>query len=322
MASSDDASHEAPCGKCIRCRNVFNLNFEGLHFAVPIPPHDNKLDGAIDLMNEFLEAKREEPFRIVRSSASTNIPVAVAREIRRQVSLKASEGIRRVVVFYQMEKMKAASADALLKMIEEPPADTTIILITNNADSLPPTIQSRAQKIKVDPVPAMLIERYLADRYRLPEDKVKLISRLSEGSLGRAIDAVDSPGEEEISQRGVSNLLFKSLFLDSGPDTLARMNDVLNFRDRGDAEELLRAWQRLIRDCASVAVTGDGEDIVNVDFKGEIEKLSRFFAVPGLASMMVEDIKNTLADMRLNVHIQGALIALALRLKARIGIAD
>jgi DNA polymerase-3 subunit delta' len=322
VALSDDGGQETPCGKCVRCRNVFNLNFEGLHFAVPVPPHDNKLDGAIDLMNEFFEAKREEPFRIVRSSAATNIPVAVAREIRRQVSLKASEGIRRVVVFYQMEKMKAASADALLKMIEEPPADTTIVLITNNADSQLPTIQSRAQKIRVDRVPSMLIERYLADKYRLSENKVKLISRLSEGSLGRAIDAVDSAGEDEISQRGVSFLLFKSLFWDSGPDTLARMNDVLNFRDRGDAEELLRVWQLLIRDCANVAVTGDGEDVVNVDFIAEIEKLSRFFAAPGLASLMVEDIKNALADMRLNVHIQGALMALALRLKARIGMAN
>ncbi len=311
-----------PCGECRNCRNVFGLNFEGMHFAVPVPPHDNKLEAAIELTGEFLKAKRGEPFAIVSSSASTNIPVAIAREIRRQLSLKSNTGIRRVVIFYQMEKMKTISADALLKMIEEPPADTTIMLITSNPDSLLPTIQSRSQRIKVSPFSTKVIESYLLSRYSVSEKRAKLLARIVEGSLGRAIDAIEGADEEEGSQRGTALLLFKSLFLDSGPDTLAHMNDVLNLRDRGEAEELLRLWQLLVRDCAGMAVTGEEDDIVNVDFGSDVARLSKYFNDARLSARMVDDVKNTLADLRLNVHIQGALMALALRLKAHIRAAN
>ena len=314
----DSPAVTVPCGECRNCRNIFGLSFEGLHIAVPIPPHENKLDKAIDLTNEWLEARRQEPFKIVSSSATTNIPVAIAREIRKQLSLKASENVKRVVIFYQMERMKTSSADALLKMIEEPPTDTTMILITRNPDSLLPTIQSRSQKIKVDVNPVPVIEKYVRDRYELSESRAALLARISEGSIGRAVDAVDGADEEEVSKRGVALLVFKSLFLDSSPEILSHMNEILNLRDRGEAEELLRVWQLLIRDCAGVAISDDDEDIANVDFKTDIRRLSRYFAHPTLAPKLVEDIKNTLAGMRLNVHIQGALMALALRLKAHI----
>jgi len=314
----DDSGVIVPCGECRNCRNIFALGFEGLHLAVPIPPHNNKLDDAIDLTNEILEEKRAEPFRILSSSASTNIPVAMAREIRRNLSLRAPGGVRRVVIFYQMERMKTSSADALLKLIEEPPADTTIMLIAVNPDSLLPTIQSRAQKIKVDISPAQVIEGYLKRRYELGEQRVKLLARVSEGSIGRAVAGAEDSEEDETSSRTLALLLFKSLFLESGADTLSHMNEMLNLRDRGEAEELLRVWQALIRDCSTLAVMGDAEEVVNVDFRADLEKLCGHFSIPSLAAGMADDIKNTLADMRLNVHIQGALMALALKLRARI----
>ncbi len=294
------------------------LSFEGLQFAVPIPPHENKPENAIDLTNEFIQAKKEEPFKIVSSAASTNIPVSVAREIKRNLSLKSNPGIKRVVIFYQMEKMMASSGDALLKMIEEPPVDTVVMLITANPDTLLPTIQSRSQKIKVDKHTPQAIESYLTSHYKISAKKAQLLSRISEGSIGRAVDTAESVDEEDASSRGVAFLLFKSLFIDSPSDTLAHMNDVLNLRDRGEVEDLLRLWQLLIRDCAGLAVTADETEITNIDFAADINRLSGYFSDSRLTVLMAEDIKNTLADLRLNVHIQGALMALTLKLKRNI----
>ena len=138
-----------PCGKCRNCLNIFALNHESLKLIIPIPPHENKLDKAIDLTNEVIAQKREEPFGILTSSTSTNIPIALAREVKKNLALKAPSGIKRVVIFYKMEKMLSASADALLKIIEEPPEDSILILICSKPDDLLPTIQSRAQKIKI-----------------------------------------------------------------------------------------------------------------------------------------------------------------------------
>jgi DNA polymerase-3 subunit delta' len=303
-----------PCGECRNCRNIFALRFEGLHFAVPIPPHGNKADNAIDLTGEIIDRKREEPFSILSSESSTNIPVSVAREIKKRLGLRSSEGMTRVVIFYQMERMKTASTDALLKLIEEPPADTVMILISRKPDSLLPTIQSRSLKLRADMIPSGSIEQYLIEHYEVSEKKAKLLARIAEGSIGRAIDMIEE-SKDESSLRSVIFLLFKSLFLDSSPDLLGRMQDVMRLNDRSEAEELLRVWQGLIRDCAYFAVTGDEEGIANIDFSTDIRRLASRFSDPQTAPLMVGEIKNTLEDLRRNVHIPGALMALALRLK-------
>lgn len=312
--SQDESALPQPCGECRNCRSIHALNFEGLHFAVPIPPHGNKADDAIDLTNEVIDDKRREPFFILSSESSTNIPVSVARDIKKRLGLRSSEGMTRVVIFYQMERMKTASTDALLKLIEEPPEDTVIILICRKPDSLLPTIQSRSLKLRADMVPAATIERYLTEHYDITQKKAQLLARVAEGSVGRGIDMIEE-SRDESSLRSVIFLLFKSLYLDSSPDTLGHLQDVLRLNDRSEAEELLRVWQALIRDCAYYAVSGDEEGIANIDFATDIKKLASRFSDPQTAPRMVAEIKNTLEDLRRNVHIPGSLMALTLRLK-------
>jgi len=317
IRSREDEHLAFPCGQCRSCRNVFSLNFEGLLFAVPLPPHKNPGE-AIDLTNEYIEAKRREPFRIVSSPTGANIPIATAREIKRRLSRKAPEEITRVVLFYRMEKMLAASADALLKLIEEPPEDTVVVLTAERPDSLLPTIQSRSQKIRMERIPGRTIKRYLTERYDLRENRAQLLARVSDGSLGKALEMTGGDEDEDSSRRAVGLLLFRSLLLDDGPQVIAHLTELINAKDRSGAENLLRLWQSLIRDCARYAVVGDDSELTNLDFAPEVKRLSPQFAGINLASRMIEEIKITLADLRLNVHILGALTALTLKLKSNI----
>ncbi|MEA3297307.1 MAG: hypothetical protein U9R56_05535 [candidate division Zixibacteria bacterium] len=310
-----------PCGKCRHCRTVYSLGFEGLLFAAPLPPHKNNNE-AIDLLTKILDVKREEPFRMLSSTASTSIPIAAAREIGRKLALKAPEGITRLVLFYRMDKMLFASADALLKLIEEPPGDTVIVLTTERPDTLLPTIQSRAQKIRLERIPDNVIEQYLMEKHNISENRARLLTRLSGGSLGRALSMIEFDQDEDSSRRAVGFLLFKSMFLETGSDIIAHMTDLVNLKDQGEVAELLRLWQSLIRDCARFAIVGDDDELTNIDFASELKKLSAAFSNPKLAPDMVASIKNTLADLRRNVHIPGALTALALKLKSSIGAAS
>jgi len=316
--NESDRQYPQPCGECRNCKNIIKLNFEGLKIAVPIPPHENKLDKAVELTSEFIEEKRQEPFKILTSSRSVNIPIALAREIKKSLSLKAGSDIKRVVIFYQMEEMNFTAADALLKMIEEPPADTVIILICDNPDSLLQTIQSRSQKIKIDGNNIEDIKMYLIEKHKLSENKALLLANISEGSVGRAIDSIEIQDESQKARRSEMFLIFKSLFNETGGETLAHMNDLLNFRDRSETMELLRLWQLLIRDCNRFAITQNEDEIINMDFKKDIIDLSKNFTSADKSVDMISNIKNTLADLERNVHIQGALMALALKLKKNI----
>ena len=310
-----DISTEPPCGVCTPCRQIGALGFPGLHIIVPIGSHKNTNEG-IDLTNAVLDEKRTEPFRISASAGQVTIPVDMAREVRTRLSLKAEPGLRRVVLFYQMEKMLAASADALLKMIEEPPFDTTLILTAPSPDMLLPTIQSRSQKIRLDRIPDDVIQKYLIEHYSVEDAKALRLARLSEGNLGVALNMIGTDDEgEELSQRAVGFLLFKSMMLDSGPTVASHIVDLLSGNDRSQAEELLRLWQSLIRDCAHYASTGEPTQIVNSDFQPDIIKFAQPFGRADVAASVTSEIKNTLADIRLNVHIPTAIVALVLRLQ-------
>jgi DNA polymerase-3 subunit delta' len=317
VAIAEEDGLAVPCDQCRSCRQIAALNFEGLYFALPITSHKNA-DEAIELTAELLDEKRREPFKILSSSAFASIPVAVAREIKKQLAHKASAGVTRMVIFYQMEKMLASSADALLKLIEEPPADTVVVLTASKPESLLPTIRSRVWKIRLDRVSDDVVSRYLMGGYAASESRSLLAARVSEGSPGRAIEMLTSGEDDDSSRRAVGWLLFKSLMIDRSPDTLAHMAELLNVRDVGEAEELLGLWQSLLRDSVNYALTGDENNITNIDFAADIKKLAAQVSDPRVAAAMVDGIKNALADLRRNVHIQGSLMALALRLKAHL----
>lgn len=312
---SDESAIEYPCGKCQPCRSVRGLNFEGLHIVVPISKHKN-FDEAIDLTNALLERKRQEPFGLLDSSSPINIPISMAREVKKSLAMRGTAGITRVVVFHQMERMLPASADALLKMIEEPPSDTVIVLTALRPEALPATVQSRAQKIRLERLPEEMIVEYLESKYELGPTRARLLARISDGALGEAIRVAECEDSDEADRRAVGLLLFKSLCSEPASATVTQMIDLLNFSDRGEIEGVVRVWQSLVRDCAFYATSGESEGLVNVDFVPEIKRISIPFEDSGVTARMAGTIKNALADLRLNVHIQTALVALALKLKA------
>ena len=120
---------------------------------------------------------------------------------------------------------------------------------------------------------------------------------------------------DETSQRAVGFLLFKSMMLDSSPTTTSHIVELLSDNDRSQAEQMLRLWQSFVRDCAHYAVTGEAERIVNNDFRGEIMTFAPRFQSAEVVSAITTEIKNTLADIRLNVHIPTAVAALVLRVR-------
>lgn len=314
LGDTEDPSSVRPCSICRHCRSILALNFEGLHAVVPIGKHKNESE-AIDLANEFLQRKREEPFALPDRSSPVTIPIDLARETKRRLAVQAPTGIRRVALFYQMDLMRASSADALLKLIEEPPSDTTIILTASHPEALTDTIQSRSQRIRLNRLPEPMIVDYLREHYQASEGAARLAARIGEGSLGRAILVVADGDGDGADGRSVGLMLFKTLMTQTSPDLVARMNDLINYRDRGAAEELIRLWQSLIRDGAYYANTADETGLKNVDFANETKQLAFRLADNDVVNGLVSATKNTLADLALNAHIQAALVAMALKLK-------
>lgn len=309
--AESDLKH--PCGACRPCRMIAGVNFEGLHIILPIGTH-KKDDEAIELTNELLQVKKEEPLARIAQSSAVNIPINLAREVGVRLSRKAEPGTRRVVIFYRIDRMRLASADALLKMIEEPPLDTVILLTADRPERLPRTIQSRSQKIRVGRWPQPAIEEYLSSGYEMDRERARIVARLSEGIPGRAVELAAELGSDEQSTRSIGASLFELVTSANNAKAISLITNQFKPRDKAQGESLLRLWQSLLRDSHYLAVTGDNSTLTNIDLIASVEKSSARLVNARTASKLIDQIKNTLADLERNAHIPTALAALSFQM--------
>ncbi len=303
------------CGQCRNCRQILNFSFPEFHVAVPIPPHKTESE-ANELTLEYIEQKKQEPYRIITSNRQLTIPIDIARAIKRATAIKPPENITRIILFYQMERMLFSSADALLKLIEEPPPETIIILTTRDPEELLPTIQSRAQKIAFKPIAVSEIADYLNRKYEIAEEKAAFYAGLSGGSIGQALNLIDE--EDKSSLRETSFLIFKEIFKKDNPSAVAIVDEFINPNNRGEVELILSFWQSFLADIILVRFGKDSAGLVNVDFKAELEKLSAKILNPEDFSDAVENIKRLSLSIRRNVHIRPAMADFILDLKSHL----
>lgn len=136
------------------------------------------------------DAMDDEELKSLKKSAF--IRIDEVRSINEFMSKKASNDGWRVVIIDSIDDMNNASANALLKVLEEPPAKSILLLISHNIGQLLPTIRSRCTKLLLKPLDENIIISLLR-RYRpeLSENKIKGLALIASGSIGKAINYAD-----------------------------------------------------------------------------------------------------------------------------------
>lgn len=125
----------------------------------------------------------------------TVIPVEKIRAVGHTMSLTAGEGGWRVIIVDGAEEMNPNAANALLKVLEEPPPRALLLLITHAPGRLLPTIRSRCCQLRLSSLAPDLVDNLIAEhRPDLGAEDRQILSRLSDGSIGRALDLADSGG--------------------------------------------------------------------------------------------------------------------------------
>jgi len=130
-----------------------------------------------------------------RKKLRSEIVVDDTRAIAGFLRLTAAEGHRRVVVLDGADMMNRNAANALLKILEEPPEQTVLLLVSDNPGRLLPTIRSRCRSLMLKPLPGATVAGALA-RYRpdLSAGDRTALARIAEGSIGRALDMAAAGG--------------------------------------------------------------------------------------------------------------------------------
>lgn len=194
----EDKQERDACGKCAACTKMSKLAHPDLHLIFPFARTDSK--DSRKLSEHFLPEWREflaiSPYQTLPQwlqflkldNKQAIIPVDEARNILRKLTLKSYEGGYKILVIWKPELMNASSANALLKILEEPAARTLFILVSDESDKLLATILSRVQRIWVPHFSDEAVKGYLAEDLGLTDDrKIAEIVYLAEGNLAEAL---------------------------------------------------------------------------------------------------------------------------------------
>lgn len=127
--------------------------------------------------------------------AENDIPVDLARKASDFVRLTPAESEWRVVIVDAIDDMNRNAANALLKVLEEPPERAVFLMVSHAPGRLLPTIRSRCRKLPLRALPEDVVIRTLQDRFpELTGEECQALARLSEGSIGKAIELVEQDG--------------------------------------------------------------------------------------------------------------------------------
>ena len=173
------------CGQCANCVRIAEADALDDRFLEAVEARENLRD-ADKRETRILVQTHPDVTIIPPDPPQMLVKVDQVRHIIREIYYRPSEGRHRVYIFSEADFMKEA-ANSLLKILEEPPDFATIFLLTDNPSALLPTIRSRSMHLRLAPLAAETVEKYLTKaRPELKPKERALVARLSAGGLGRA----------------------------------------------------------------------------------------------------------------------------------------
>jgi DNA polymerase III subunit delta' len=215
---------QEPCRGCRTCRLVESLSHPDLHWFVPIPrpkasDPDKQVEEASQAIAQVMEERRSQPLYLESDGMAIH-GIATVRLLQRRAALTSVEGGRRVFIIGEADRLvpqesSQEAANALLKLLEEPPAGSLFILTTVDPGRLLPTVRSRSVLVRLGRVSDDEVRSFLETRLHPVPSAEELRQRvaLAEGSIGRAL----ATGEDVTKAQQSARQLLEAVLAGPGP---------------------------------------------------------------------------------------------------------
>lgn len=245
-----------PCGRCRGCRLSGRLQHPDINWFFPLP-RPKRASGPEQLKQKLedaraaaLEERRGNPLYVDEEEGATGIYLGAVHTMRRLATTSPAMGPAKVLVIGKAEAMVSQlgspeAANALLKLLEEPPADTTIILTSDVPGALLPTIRSRVQSVRVTALAETQVAEFLTSHVDLPAAEAKQVAARSGGSIGRALELL---GEDRGDFRDSAIDLVRALLDGRSVARLAAAHRFRAFGARGSFSRILTEARSILRD--------------------------------------------------------------------------
>lgn len=257
-------------------------------FACQTPKNSEACDNCpaclrADKFNIPTNAEKSDEFKKVFFSEHSDIGMVTAyknnilidaiRSLEVESNFRPYEAKARFFIIDNAEKLNKEASNALLKTLEEPSITSHIFLITSRPNSLFQTIRSRCQTVRFAPIEPFEIENHLLSTKKFAPDDARLLSKLADGSIGRALN-LDLDKFRERRETMVKTL--ESLIAKQNLAPLLRtaeeMNDAKNKESYGEYLEIL---QTLTHDVWTLCYDPISDKINNADLILQLKKLAQ-----------------------------------------------
>ena len=259
------------CGQCANCRRIAQAADLDARFAEAVEAREGMREADKKETRLFVQT-HPDVLVIPPDPPQMMIKVDQVRRVIETIYYRPSEARERVYIFTDSAFMKEA-ANSLLKILEEPPEFATILLLSENAGELLPTIRSRSMVFPLTALPVEDVDRYLAEQR--PEWKPQqraLVARLSEGALGRArtfdLDAY-------VAARADALTILNSALVGGEHTQLFKITESYRAGAEGrqKTEDLLRTLYSLLRDLMFLG-SGAPQLVHNTDIQNQLTRLA------------------------------------------------
>jgi DNA polymerase III subunit delta' len=268
------------CDGCSHCKKIAALQHPDVRLIFPLPvgKSEKSSDGPlaklaeddVTIINGQMQAKALNPYHQIIIPKASIIKVNSIRDIRRESAYTPVGGKKKIFIILDAEKMNDEAANALLKTLEEPHPDTILILTSANPAALLPTIISRCQQLRFDPLSEDEIAKALIDRTECEANLSLSIARLASGSYTRALQYLGTSLQE---RKEFAVELLRIMLLRPRTQILTEIEKLTAGYQKNDLKDILQLLQQWLHD---VMLTG--YDLVANTAQKDIESMKKFLA--------------------------------------------
>lgn len=301
-----------PCDVCTSCSKVNRLIHPDVQVLLPSPKDTSPEDIAERLQllagNPYATVDYvRRPFLSDPSKESNKQALYRIEEfqedMRRQMGFKPLEGRYKIAIITDADLLRNETANAFLKLLEEPPPQTVFVLTTSRPERLLPTILSRCQRLRFDLLSTDAIAQALHEREGIEPTQAAVLARMADGSYARALDLA---GNEDLLAGRQLVLDYLRAAYANNVDKLADLADQMAGMGRERLKGTFSLMLRWIRDLLLYRTMGADAPLVNVDQQDVIERFCK--NIPGVdIEAMILLVEQAMELVERNVH-QGLIV--------------
>ena len=271
---------------------------------------DNETCGKCHSCKQAESGNHPDIIRVTHEKPNSISVDDIRTQVNNTVDIKPYQGPYKVYIIPQADMMTPQAQNAILKTIEEPPSYAVFLLLTENAETLLPTINSRCVMLKLRNIKDTLIKKYLMENLEIPDYKADMCTAFAQGNMGRAIMLANSDHFNEIREEAVQ--LLKHISEMELNEIVAAVKNISVYKlEITDYLDIIMIWYR---DVLLYKATKEIDKVVFKDQLQSIKEQARKSSYEGI-ELILESLEKAKARLKANVNFDLVMELLFLTIK-------